>query len=251
MACRQCRAGCFRAGTEHFQAAAKRLSDLVKNEAVDLAADERVCYYEVASLYGAMCQNGTLWLRQRRWFLGDGMSTDSFLLDEAGFVQQDILSAIARLANTRPHRAPDPRTFCDWLVSKEWACSGSASGHVNYRLTTPDGDVRGRFKAQKNLVCDVIPTTKLEAKAWSYDLQDNVASIKTKLGKIRLAISSPLETYLAHAWIFRLAGDICLGWPGNTLEEPVWMEMSRLEDTWQRLQNGEHSLPYDFAESDQ
>lgn len=71
----------------------------------------------------------------------------------------------------------------------------------------------------------------LEAKTWSYARQDNVALIKTQLGRFALQFGAPSRPISPKAWIFRLAGAIYLGWQGNTLEEPVWMEMGRLEDT--------------------
>lgn len=91
-----------------------------------------------------------------------------------------------------------------------------------YVLSTATSNVKGRFKAKKNVVYDVPPVV-LERRVRLYDKEDNVALVKTELGNIRLAVSSPLETYLAQACIFRLAGDL---WPGNTLEEAEWQEMA-------------------------
>nr|WAK77593.1 MAG: hypothetical protein [Totiviridae sp.] len=47
------RAGCT--GAEHFRLASRALSDIIKKERVALEPDDRVAFYETASLYGAMC----------------------------------------------------------------------------------------------------------------------------------------------------------------------------------------------------
>lgn len=48
-------AGAFQAGAEHFRACSRVFSDRVKKENVASCAANRMCFYEVASLYRTMC----------------------------------------------------------------------------------------------------------------------------------------------------------------------------------------------------
>nr|WAK77286.1 MAG: RNA-dependent RNA polymerase [Totiviridae sp.] len=248
------RAGCFAAGAEHFRLSARALSDLMKKENVALPPDDRVSFYEVASLYGAMCPPVPGWdpVDKTRELAHGGADAHGLILGQfPDFDNRHFLAAIGDLACVPPHSTPDVRDFVRWLWDEEWARSGAASlGYVEYELDDEEGQKRGRFKARKNLILDVIPFDELVARALSYRRQDNVALIKTELSKIRLAVSSPVETYLGQAWLFAVCGHAYLGWPGNTLEEPKYVEMARLETTWLRLRGGEYSLPYDFAEFD-
>lgn len=74
-----------------------------------------------------------------------------------------------------------------------------------------------------------------------------MALVKTELAKIRLAVSCPIETYLAQAWIYLVTGIAYSNWPANTLEEPLHVEVARHEETWERLRSGQYLFPYNFA----
>nr|WAK77577.1 MAG: RNA-dependent RNA polymerase [Totiviridae sp.] len=248
------RAGCLRAGAEHFRLAGRALSDLLKKERVALPPDDRVAFYEVASLYGAMCPPVPGWdpIDETQALAQGGQDQHGLLLNaQPGYSSADFHNAIRRLAAARPRDDPDPRPFRTWLWDEEWARSGASSlGRVHYTLSVGDEVRAGKFKARKNLVLDVIPIDELEERTRHYTIQENVALIKTELAKIRLAVSSPIETYLAQAWIFLITGNAYANWPANTLEEPLHAELARLEETWLRLRAGQFSLPYDFARFD-
>lgn len=96
----------------------------------------------------------------------------------------------------------------------------------------------------------MVELDELERRVRECHRQENVALIKTELSKIRIAISSPIEVYLPQAWLFLVSGHAYSSWPCNTLEEPQWKELARHETMWERLQEGEYSLPYDFASFD-
>lgn len=74
-----------------------------------------------------------------------------------------------------------------------------------------------------------------------------MALVKTELAKIRHAVSCPIETYLAQAWIYLVTGIAYSNWPANTLEEPLHVEVARHEETWERLRSGQYLFPYNFA----
>nr|WAK77608.1 MAG: RNA-dependent RNA polymerase [Totiviridae sp.] len=248
------RAGCFVAGAEHFRLAARALSDYVKKENVALDPDDRVSFYECASLYGAMCPPVPGWdpVEETQALAEGGSDEHGLLLDcSPGYSSEDFLEAVRALAFVKPRDDPDPRPFHDWLWQEEWARSGASSiGQVRYTLTLGEESMSGKFKARKNLVLDVVPLEELEERARTYTRQDNVALVKTELAKIRLAVSCPIETYLAQAWIYLVTGNSYSNWPANTLEEPLHVEVARHEETWEKLQDGQYSLPYDFARFD-
>nr|WAK77292.1 MAG: RNA-dependent RNA polymerase [Totiviridae sp.] len=248
------RAGCFAAGAEHFRLAARALSDIIKKEKVALEPDDRVAFYECASLYGAMCPPVPGWdpVEESRALAEGGKDQHGLLLNcSPGYSVEDFHLAVRQLAFVQPRDLPDPRPFRKWLWDEEWARSGASSlGRVEYSLKIGDETKTGKFKARKNLVLDVVPIDELEERTRTYTRQDNVALIKTELAKIRLAVSCPIETYLAQAWIYLVTGNAYSNWPANTLEEPLHVEVARHEETWSRLQTGDYSLPYDFARFD-
>lgn len=156
-----------------------------------------------------------------------------------GYTSDDFVTAIRNLAGLPPKDNPNTRSFHQWLRDAEWARSGSSSlGRVEYELAV-DGEVkRGHFKAWKNFLLDVESLDVLEDRVRHSTTPDNVALIKTELSKIRLAVSSPVETYLAQAWLFLVSGNAYANWPANKLEEPLSKELARLETTWERLKCG-------------
>lgn len=119
-----------------------------------------------------------------------------------------------------------------WLETGDWERSGSASfGRVCYEVSTSDGIKRGHFKARKNLIMDTTEFNDLYNRVSTYALQENRALIKSELGKIRIAVASPLETYLQMSWMYALGGSFYFSWPGNTLEEQLAREAARNERT--------------------
>ncbi|KAH6935975.1 hypothetical protein HPB50_011963 [Hyalomma asiaticum] len=115
-----------------------------------------------------------------------------------------------------------------------------------------DGDTwrRGKFKARKNLVLDVVSPQDLLDSVRNHKTQDNKALVKSEFGKIRLAVSAPLPIYLQQAYLFSVSGCPYLNWPGNTLEESLEEEMARNERTIVLMRRGFFALPYDFARFD-
>ncbi|KAL1468255.1 hypothetical protein MTO96_025563 [Rhipicephalus appendiculatus] len=107
------------------------------------------------------------------------------------------------------------------------------TGRVKYEV---EGEKRrGHFKARKNLVLDVFPFKDLVARVRTHDAQENKALIKSEFGKVRLAVSAPLEVYLRLGYLYGVSGSAYLSWPGNTLEESVAEEMRWTERTFVRI----------------
>lgn len=247
-----CAAGLLSGGSEHFKAAAKRLSDLVKKERVDIDADLRVSLYEVASLYGAMSPPIPDWdpVEETRELAQSGQTYHG-LYHSGQYSQQGVLDSIHELANVAGPTPPRAVSFREWLESATWERSGSSSiGKVSYELDDEGTTVRGYFKARKNLILDIMDPEEIVALVMSTSDQDNNAIIKPELGKARIAVSSPLGVYMGQSWMFDIAGTFYKNWPGNTLEETASQEAFRAESTYARLRSGAFALPYDFSRFD-
>lgn len=244
--------GLFEGDSCHFRLAARALSDTVKKSDTCLDDYDRVSLYECACLYGAMCPPVPGWDPvQETYELASGGQEEHGLLAGERYRPKSVLQAIRDLGRYPEGRPHDTRPLEAWLLACEWERSGSSSmGRIDYEVLDGEEWRRGHFKARKNLVLDVLePATLLEA-IRSHDSQDNRALIKSEFGKIRLAVSAPLPTYLQQAYVYSVAGCPYLNWPGNTLEETLEDEMLRNERTICLMRAGFFALPYDFARFD-
>ncbi|KAH6925307.1 hypothetical protein HPB50_003398 [Hyalomma asiaticum] len=122
--------------------------------------------------------------------------------------------------------------------------------YTGYEVLNGEEWRRGHLKARKNLVLDVIEPADLLDAVRTHHTQDNKALVKSEFGKIRLAVSAPLPTYLQQAYLSSIAGCPYLNWPGNTLEESLEEEMLCNEKTIMLMRRGFSALPYDFAHFD-
>lgn len=86
---------------------------------------------------------------------------------------------------------------------------------MKYHVPTTSGSKARKFKAQKNLVMDVTTFDELYIRVTTYHKQENKALVKSELRKIRIAVASPLETYLQMSWSYILA-------PPRTYNQPIW-----------------------------
>nr|WAK77278.1 MAG: RNA-dependent RNA polymerase [Totiviridae sp.] len=244
--------GVFDGDAEHFRVSCKCLSDTVKKTKNVLSDDDRVCLYECASLYGAMCPPVPGWdpLSETRDLASGGQVDHGLLLGDE-FSSDEILRRIHALVRFPEGKKCDDRGFEEWLRSCDWERSGSSSlGRVEYEVEVDGERRKGHFKARKNLVLDVVPYDELLTSVRTHDTQSNKALVKSEFGKVRLAVSAPLEVYLQQGYLYSVSGSAYLHWPGNTLEESVGEEMRRNEQTFMRMAKGEFALPYDFARFD-
>lgn len=244
--------GAFLSDAEHFRIITREGSDVVKKYRTSIPPDLRVVLYENSSLYGALLPPVPGWdpVAQAA-ALAAGGKVDHGVPGLQGWDQDAILARIDGLRHYgRVHPSTD-LTLRDWLERGDWERSGSASfGRVDYEITTSDGVKKGHFKARKNILMDVTHFTDLYSRVTTYSDQENKAIIKSELAKIRIAVASPLETYLQMSWMYALGGSFYLSWPGNTLEEPLAQEAARNELTHYHLSQGRFALPYDFAAFD-
>jgi hypothetical protein len=133
--------------------------------------------------------------------------------------------------------------FVDYVVDARWLTGGSSSvGRLEIELA--DGD-KIEVKARKNFVLDTVDVEELAHDAMNSTRQRNVAIVKAELGKLRIAVSSDLYTYLQMSWVTYLTGHGYLEWPGNTLEEDSHETLMRMETM---VLEGLKSvgLPYDY-----
>nr|WAK77737.1 MAG: RNA-dependent RNA polymerase [Totiviridae sp.] len=245
-------AGVFDGDSEHFRTSCKTLSDTIKKTKNTLSDDDRVCFYECASLFGAMCPPVPGWdpIQETEDLASGGQHPHGLMIGDE-LTPEDILGRIHALVRYREGKRCDTRPFEEWLASCEWERSGSSSiGRVEYEVEVEEERRRGHFKARKNLVLDVVPFDELVASVRTHDKQENKALVKSEFGKVRLAVSAPLEVYLQQGYLYGVSGSAYLKWPGNTLEESIGEEMRRNELTYTRMAQGGFALPYDFARFD-
>lgn len=245
-------AGVFDGDSEHYRTCCKTLSDTIKKTKNTLSDDDRVCFYECASLFGAMCPPVPGWdpIQETRDLASGGQHPHGLLWGDE-LTPSDILGRIQGLVRYKEGKKCDTRPFEEWLSSCEWERSGSSSiGKVEYEVEVDEERRRGHFKARKNLVLDVVPFQELVDSVRSHDQQENKALVKSEFGKVRLAVSAPLEVYLQQGYLYGVSGSAYLQWPGNTLEESIGEEMRRNELTYTRMASGGFALPYDFARFD-
>lgn len=147
-------AGALNGGAEHFRQCGRLLSDRVKKENVDVTPSERVCFYEVASLYGTMCPPVPGWdpTEKTRELAEGGKDQHGLLIhDGTGYTAEDFVEAIHSLPSLPPRDTPEARSFHQWLWDEEWARSGASSlGAIEYTLVAEGETKRGRFKDRKN-----------------------------------------------------------------------------------------------------
>lgn len=137
-------------------------------------------------------------------------------------------------------------SFRDYITSGEWETAGSSTeGVVHWKW----GEESGKFKARKNMVPDVVDLEELADACAAFEGQLNKTLIKSELGKIRLAVSSDLYTYLKMSWLTRLMGKCYLRWPGSTIEEDSEAQTDRMIRMLKAI-CAAWNLPFDYAAYD-
>ncbi|KAL1472336.1 hypothetical protein MTO96_039412 [Rhipicephalus appendiculatus] len=120
----------FEGDSERFRTSCKTLSDsdTMKKTKNTLSDDDRVCLYECASLFGAMCPPVTGWdpTKETEELASDGQRAQGLVLD-SDLDSEGILDRIHNLIRYKPGRVCANRPFEEWLMSYEWERSGSSS----------------------------------------------------------------------------------------------------------------------------
>jgi hypothetical protein len=221
-----------------FLAVAKKVNDLTKRHA--LLDYPRTCFVECGTLLGY----------RNPPFPGFDVVLETQELASGGDVHGLSRTALdADFVSTLPSLSFIPHTipfisFHDYVVSGSWTTSGASSeGRVEWSL----GSDSGHFKARKNLVPDSIDLEAFYQRIISQSKQVNKTIVKAELGKIRLAVSSDLATYLKMDWLTKYMTHSYKSWAGSTIEESITEQTSRQARMWQQCVQGMWCLPFDFA----
>lgn len=146
-------------------------------------------------------------------------------------------------------------SFRDFLLKGDWERSGASSfGRVEWSYHDQYDDTwdkKGKFKARKNFILDILHVDELAEKCYGQeDFPNNTALIKSELAKIRIAVASPLEAYLLESFVLHWSNHFYLSWEGSTLEEGPKAEFLRNMQQWRRMRSNKFVLPYDFENFD-
>jgi len=129
---------------------------------------------------------------------------------------------------TTPDKFPDRMGYKQYIASGIWSRSGSSSlGKIEIEI---NGD-KIKFKARKNQLLYLYTVDELYDLSLKTKAQINYAFVKPETGKLRIAVSSDVLTYLKMSYIYYCAGDFYLKWKGITSTESVNSECNRLKMT--------------------
>nr|UHS72421.1 MAG: putative RNA-dependent RNA polymerase [Totiviridae sp.] len=136
-------------------------------------------------------------------------------------------------------------SFEDFVKEGKWLTNGSSSiGEVFWER----GEESGHFKARKNMLLELYTAEELIdlVNKWDCKLK-NKTVIKNELGKVRLAVASPIEDYLIESYLFYLTGHLYKQWQGITLDETPSEELRRTLEIQSYLAKHYYCLPFDYA----
>lgn len=234
--------GAWTGGTFHFAAVAKEVSDLVKKyESADAPALRVV---ECAGLTGYRLPPipGFDVVRETR-ALAEGGGRHG-LTDVGRGLEQ--FRKIAETVLDTPGEAVEWESFESFVRRGAWETAGSALiPGIDTRVEWQFGDDEGKFKPRKNVVPDVVPMDELLSKARLATGQTNVSIVKSELGKLRMAVSSDMYTYLKMSWITQRMGRSYLRWRGNTIEEDAVTQTDRMIEMLAAVCK-RWNLPFDY-----
>lgn len=134
-------------------------------------------------------------------------------------------------------------TLEQYIANDAAATAGASSvGKVHY---TFDGKEH-KFKARKNFLLDILSAEQIYGLVErNAHRQEARAFVKPELGKMRVAVTGDLESYLVTSWLNYLAGHCYTSWEGSTLEEDRWRQMERMDRMIRQLIE-RFSLPFDY-----
>lgn len=135
--------------------------------------------------------------------------------------------------------------YQDWVMQGEWSTNGSSSmGRVEWS----DNETSDSFKCRKNQVLDFVSQDEIKQTEFNAT-QVNISFSKPELGKIRIAVSSDLATYLQMTWITQFFNESYSHWPCASIDLDGYGETCLTRD-FQILLSEYNSLPWDFAAFD-
>lgn len=228
----------FPASLETFVLRAKKLSDHIKTHATNLS--DRFNYVELTCLTGYRnppypgfdYREETVRLAQ-----GNVISHDKYGISFKDTAREQLFVIPAPV---------EPISFEDYVKSGKWTTAGSSSlGKVEWEYNGESG----HFKARKNMLVYLYTPDELWDYVQTQKKQINKTLIKSELGKIRLAVSSDLATYLRMSWVDYYLNSCYLKWPGSTMQESLNDQSNRLFTMLKELIN-HWGLPFDYKEFD-
>lgn len=230
--------GAFDDDIEWYVKTAKRVNDAIKTYGlIDEPHPER--FVEAATLTGY----------RNPPYPGFDVIKEAKALADGGLDFSFPITSFKDMTKKQLMQTPIPAKwigFDDWVRSAQWQTSG-ASTLGRLVIDTPDGPVK--LKCRKNQVIDAIGLDQLAQQARAATDQVNFTILKSELGKIRLAVSSDIYTYLKMMWVLRYVNKAYLMWPDTSLNETVIDTLARMERTLASLR-GRFGLPYDYAAFD-
>lgn len=234
------RAGAFEGDLEHYEAVTSAASNLIKTSGLDVP--DWLFYVENAGLVGYrnLPYAGFDLKAEAEKKAAGGAEHNYFGRSWDNLVQEFLPMA----SKTVPYI-----TFRDYVLSGEWVTSGASSvGDVEVAIpsTTKKGEMEVMsFRARKNMVADVYDLGVLADAARATVEQVNATVVKCELGKVRLAVSGDIHTYLKMAWIGRLLGGGDKSWPGSTSDETFSEQTLRMHHMLRLCAQG-FGMPYDY-----
>jgi len=223
---------------ESWLVVAKSVNDLVKSKAV------------LAFPRGLLTELGTLLGYRNPPFPGFDVFEEAEKLADGGEphglsrteLDPQFVSSLSVL-KMYPQQ-PKQQSLRDYIMEADWATSGASSvGRVDWMFQGKSG----HFKARKNLVPDVCDLQRIYEQCTATTSQENKTVIKAELGKIRLAVSSDLYTYLLMSWLSTFTNHAYKGWPGSTIEETIYQQTDRQAEMLAQCTKGRWALPFDFS----
>jgi hypothetical protein len=141
---------------------------------------------------------------------------------------------------------PEPVTYmslAEFIDSGMAMTSGASSvGRIPFK--------EHKVKARKNFLPYIFTTQHLYDEALTHSQHPtNSAFIKAELGKMRVAVTGDIWTYLIQSWLNYLCGHEYLQLPGNTLEETLEQQLARIVLMRNRTGSA-FQLPFDFEKFD-
>lgn len=136
-----------------------------------------------------------------------------------------------------------PLTFLQFITSNHWITAGaSTEGKI---VIIYDGK-QHKVKCRKNVVKDVIEISALHKAAIDSTQQIAHAFAKYETGKIRIAVTGDLLSYLKMAWLAYLAEYSYKRWPETTRQEDGLARTTRMLAIIDACKAGVFGLAWDF-----
>jgi len=162
-----------------------------------------------------------------------------------------IFSSLAEQALKMSPVAPWPWvSFEDYVLRGRWETSGSASiGRVEWSTTVGGKVVKGKFKARKNLIAEVVSESDMLTVATGDVRQDNYTIIKSEPGKLRLAVATDIKTYWRMDYVLLPLRHAYKDWAGSTVDETPREQTNRMREMLDTIIT-HFNLPFDYKEFD-